>query len=205
MPRSEVYKFCDHPAKVLVAPAMAIERGFNIVDRGGHAVFTSLIFSVRPMGTPHDLGGRYRKLNGLIEREVGDFPANPGEFATEVRASAWRTWKTMERDENLPMGAWRTMGRQFLVDDAISTLMVTIIQIFGRLARLADKERPAPHVYFADAAFRGGDGKLSFRTLEELGAYMERLMHDSDQPEVAKALYGPFYESFRKGIGNVGL
>lgn len=172
---------------------------------GGHAVFTSLIFSVRPMGTPHDLGGRYRKLNGLIEREVGDYPANPGEFATEVRASAWRTWKTMERDENLPMGSWRTMGRQFLVDDAISTLMVTIIQIFGRLARLADKERPAPHVYFADAAFRGGDGKLSFRTLEELGAYMERLMHDSDQPEVAKALYGPFYESFRKGIGNVGL
>ena len=155
--------------------------------------------------TPHDLGGRYRKLNGLIEREVGDYPANPGEFATEVRASAWRTWKTMERDENLPMGAWRTMGRQFLVDDAISTLMVTIIQIFGRLARLADKERPAPHVYFADAAFRGGDGKLSFRTLEELSAYMERLMHDSDQPEVAKALYGPFYESFRKGIGNVGL
>lgn len=75
----------------------------------------------------------------------------------------------------------------------------------GPLARLADKERPAPHVYFADAAFRGGDGKLSFRTLEELGAYMERLMHDSDQPEVAKALYGPFYESFRKGIGNVGL
>lgn len=205
VPRSEVYKFCDHPAKVLVAPAMAIERGFNIVDRGGHAVFTSLIFSVRPMGTPHDLGGRYRKLNGLIEREVGDYPANPGEFATEVRTSAWRTWKTMERDENLPMGAWRTMGRQFLVDDAISTLMVTIIQIFGRLARLADKERPAPHVYFADAAFRGGDGKLSFRTLEELGAYMERLMHDSDQPEVAKALYGPFYESFRKGIGNVGL
>lgn len=205
VPRSEVYKFCDHPAKVLVAPAMAIECGFNIVDRGGHAVFTSLIFSVRPMGTPHDLGGRYRKLNGLIEREVGDYPANPGEFATEVRASAWRTWKTMERDENLPMGAWRTMGRQFLVDDAISTLMVTIIQIFGRLARLADKERPAPHVYFADAAFRGGDGKLSFRTLEELGAYMERLMHDSDQPEVAKALYGPFYESFRKGIGNVGL
>lgn len=50
-----------------------------------------------------------------------------------------------------------------------------------------------------------GAGKLSFRTLEELGAYMERLMHDSDQPEVAKALYGPFYESFRKGIGNVGL
>lgn len=109
VPRSEVYKFCDHPAKVLVAPAMAIERGFNIVDRGGHAVFTSLIFSVRPMGTPHDLGGRYRKLNGLIEREVGDYPANPGEFATEVRASAWRTWKTMERDENLPMahgGPW---------------------------------------------------------------------------------------------------
>ena len=75
----------------------------------------------------------------------------------------------------------------------------------GQNGRFYSSANTAPHVYFADAAFRGGDGKLSFRTLEELGAYMERLMHDSDQPEVAKALYGPFYESFRKGIGNVGL
>lgn len=210
IPRSEVYRFYDHPARVLVAPAMAIERGFNIVDKGGHAVFATLIFSVRPMGTPNDLGARYRKLNGLIEGRANshvdnEYPDNAGDFVARVRGDAWREWKIMERDEKLPMGVWRAVGRQVLVDDLIATLMVTIIQIFGRLARLADKNRPAPHVYFADAAFRGGneDEKFTFRTLEELGSYMERLISDSDQPEVARALYGPFYEAFRKGIRNV--
>lgn len=204
IPRSEVYRFYDHPAKVLVAPAMAIERGFNIVDAGGHAVFTTLVFSVRPMGTPHDLGSRYRKLNGLMESGIDDYPESAGEFVAKVRGDSWRLWKTMERDENLPMGVWRTMGKRVLADDAIATLMVTIVQIFGRLARLADKDRPAPHVYFADAAFRGGeDARFSFKTLDELGSYMERLMNESDQPEVARALYGPFYEAFKRGIRNV--
>ena len=94
------------------------------------------------------------------------------------------------------------MGKEVLITDLVATLMVTIIQIFGRLARLEDKDRPAPHVYFADAAFRGKDEDegLSFRTLEELERYMKWLMDESDQPEVAKALYGPFYEAFKKGI-----
>ena len=183
---------------------MAIERGFNIVDAGGHAVFTTLVFSVRPMGTPHDLGSRYRKLNGLMESGIDDYPESVGEFVAKVRGDSWRLWKTLERDENLPMGVWRTMGKRVLADDAIATLMVTIVQIFGRLARLADKDRPAPHVYFADAAFRGGeDARFSFKTLDELGSYMERLMNESDQPEVARALYGPFYEAFKRGIRNV--
>ncbi len=210
VPRSEIYRFYDHPSRVLVAPAMAIERGFNIVDKGGHAVFTTLVFSVRPMGTPNDLGNRYRKLNGLIEdmvnkRAGNDYPENAGDFVTRVRGDAWREWKIMEQDEKLPMSVWRAMGRHVLIDDTISTLMVTIVQIFGRLARLADKDRPAPHVYFADAAFRGNseEEKFSFRTLEELGSYMDRLINDSDQPEVARALYGPFYEAFKKGIRNV--
>ncbi len=209
VPRSEVYRFCDHPARILVAPAMAIERGFNIVDKGGHAVFTALIFLVRPMGAPDNLGGRYRKLNGLIEARVngdvnGGYPDSAGDFVAKVRAEAWREWKVMERDEKLFMGMWRTMGKQVLIDDAVSTLMVTVIQVFGRLARLADKDRPAPHVYFADAAFRGNNKtEYTFKTLKELGLYLERLMNESDQPEVARALYGPFYEAFRKGIRNV--
>lgn len=82
--------------------------------------------------------------------------------------------------------------------------MVTVVQIFGRLARLKDPERPAPHVYFADAAFRGPDDRsvAALRTLEELERYMRDIMENSDQPAVARALYGPFYEAFRKGIGN---
>lgn len=200
--RSEVYRFASHPARILVAPAMAIERGFNIVDSAGHSAFSTLVFSVRPMGIPRDMGARYRRLNGLIESRVGDFPSNPAEFATKVRTSAWAQWKGFEHDEAMSPSAWRATDKEILVKDTISTLMVTVVQIFGRLARLKDPVRPAPHVYFADAAFRGPDDRTvaAFRTLEELGGYMRDIIENSGQPAVAKALYGPFYEAFRKGI-----
>lgn len=202
--RSEVYRFADHPARILVAPAMGIERGFNIVDSAGHSVFGTLVFSVRPMGIPRDVGVRYRRLNGLIESRAGDYPRDLAEFMTEVRTSAWAQWKSFERDELMPPSAWRAAGREIMVRDTVSTLMVAVVQIFGRLARLKDPERPAPHVYFADAAFRGPDDRnvAAFRTLEELERYMRDIMENSDQPAVARALYGPFYEAFRKGIDN---
>lgn len=202
--RSEVYRFADHPARILVAPAMGIERGFNIVDASGHSVFGTLVFCVRPMGAPQDMGARYRRLNGLIESRVGDYPSDLAEFVTKVRTSAWAQWKSFERDELMPPSAWCAAGKEIMVRDTVSTLMVTVVQIFGRLARLKDPERPAPHVYFADAAFRGPDDRsvAALRTLEELERYMRDIMENSDQPAVARALYGPFYEAFRKGIGN---
>lgn len=202
VPRSEVYRFAAHTARILVAPAMAIERGYNIVDDLGHAAFSTLVFSVRPMGMPHDIGARYRRLNGLIESEVGDYPKGAAEFAKALRADAWVKWKSLERSELLPLKVQKDMNEHALVDDVIATLMVTIIQIFGRLARVADPSRPAPHVYFADGAFRGSEdeGVASFHTLKELDGYMEELINKSSQPAVAQALYGPFYAAFKKGI-----
>ncbi len=201
--RSELGAFASHPARVLVAPALAIERGFNIVDEQGHAAFSTLVFAVRPMGAPGDMDARYRMLNGIIETRVDAYPANPADFTERVRRDAWAQWMALERDETLPMGRWRLMGKDVLADDVIATLATIIIQLFGRLARLEDRDRAAPHVYFADAAFRGTtDVPASFRTLDELGRYLGGLMEKSDQPQVAKALYGPFYEAFRKGVQN---
>lgn len=202
VPRSEVYRFSDHVARILVAPALAIERGYNIVDIVGHAAFSTVVFAVRPMGTPSDIGDRFRRVNGLIEDRVGSYPENPAEFAMKVREDAWACWKTLESDELLSLSSLRAADRQTTLRDTIATLMVTIVQIFGRLARLKDPDRPAPHVYFADAAFRGpdDDNAAAFRTLEELGAYMGEIIESSEQPVVARALYGPFYEAFKKGI-----
>lgn len=202
VPRAEVYRFASHPARILVAPAMAIERGFNIVDDVGHAAFGTLVFAVRPMGTPHDIGVRYRRLNGLVEDEVDFYPARPADFVIKTRTSAWAKWKELERDELIPPSNWRSAGKETLIRDTIATLMVTVVQIFGRLARLKDPSRPAPHIYFADAAFRGADERnvASFRTLEELENYLRDIIENSEQPAVAKALYGPFYSAFKKGI-----
>lgn len=202
VPRAEVYKFASHPSRVLVAPALAIERGFNIVDDAGHAAFNVLVFAVRPMGVPHDLGMRYKRLNGLIEGQVDSYPDSPAEFAMKVREEAWACWKRFERDELIPPALWQNRGERVLARDTVATLMVTIVQIFGRLARLKDPDRAAPRVYFADAAFRGSSDKnvASFKTLEELGNYMADIIENSEQPAVARALYGPFYEAFKKGV-----
>lgn len=210
MPRSEVYRFFGHPARILVAPALGIERGFNIVDDAGHAAFTTLVFAVRPMGMPHDIGVQFRRLNGLIENDIqrdaaghGDrYPRSAAPFSRQVRERAWGVWKRLERCDLAGPARWRAIEAHELVDDVIATLLGTVIQLFGRLARLADRDRPAPHVYFADGAFRGPDDRdiPALHTLDELGRYMEKLMHDSDQPAVAEALYGPFYRAFKKGI-----
>ena len=200
--RSDVYRFSSHPARVLVAPALAIERGYNIVDEVGHATFASVFFAVRPMGLPNDLGLRYRRMNGLMESRINDYPKNPVLFASALRVDAWKAWRTLERGERVGPSFWRVMGMTLVLRDVITTQLAIVIQVFGRLLRLRDPSRPAPRLYFADAAFRGAENGCvaSFRVLDELGRYLEWVVSESGQPDVAQALYGSFYEAFKRGI-----
>ena len=66
--RGEVGSFDKHVAKILVAPAQAIERGYNIVDENGHSTFGSVFFLVRPMAVPDEISSKCAKLNGIIEK-----------------------------------------------------------------------------------------------------------------------------------------
>lgn len=200
--RSDVYRFVRHPARVLVAPALAIERGYNIVDEAGHAAFGSVFFAARPMAVPNDLGLRYRRMNGVVESCVGQCPESLVLFANAMKVEAWKTWRTLERDEHAGPSVWRAAGMKTILKDVVSTQLETLIQVFGRLLRLRDPDRPAPRLYFADAAFRGAKDEwtASFRTLDELASYLKWVIEDSTQPEVAQALYGPFYEALKKGI-----
>lgn len=200
--RSDVYRFSSHPARVLVAPALAIERGYNIVDEGGHATFGSVFFAVRPMGVPNDLGLRYRRMNGLMESRINTYPKDPSSFTSALRADAWKTWRTLEKGDRMGPSLWGATGMTTVLWDAITTQLAIVIQVFGRLLRLRDPNRPVPRLYFADAAFRGAeDGCVaSFRVLDELARYLEWVIGKSEQTDVAQALYGPFYVAFKKGI-----
>ena len=85
--------------------------------------------------------------------------------------------------------------------DVVATLFVLILQIFGRLARVTDVSKPAPHVYFIDGAFRRRPDKAEdFDCLSELGQYLETLMTQEESAEIAKTLYAPFYQAYRKDI-----
>lgn len=87
--------------------------------------------------------------------------------------------------------------------DVTASLFILILQIFGRLARITDKNKPAPKVFFADGAFRTApDHPDGYDCLNELRDYLEQMISDETSGEIAKTLYEPFYEAFKKGVNN---
>lgn len=201
LPRAEVYRFAQHEARILVAPAMAIERGFNIVDDCGHSVIDTLFFAVRPMGVPQDLVVRFKRMVGLTYERSRHLDTQSPSFERQIREGAWRHWAMLERDETLGLNGHTSLD-DYLTRDIVATLMVLLVQIFGRLARIRDLKRRPPHVYFADSAFAGNQDpdRKSFRTLELLIKYMGELIDNSEQPAVARALYGPFHAALTRGV-----
>lgn len=155
------------------------------------------------MGIPNDLTTRFKRLIGLSCDYARKLDPSSPTFEKDMRRNAWRQWRELERDESLTLNEHVSLD-DYLCRDIVSTLMVLTVQIFGRLSRIQNFERRPPHVYFADAAFAGNrdPSVQSFRTLELMQAYMRQLIENSEQPAVAKALYGPFYTALTKGTNS---
>ena len=196
--RGEVSRFAQMNADILIAPAMAIERGHNIVDEYGHSALSAVFFMVRPMAVPDDIQQKGSKLNGLVESHCKREPQESlFAYNTRIRQFATRQWNKMSKTKAFGIAELSEDERK----DVVATLFVLILQIFGRLARVTDVSRPAPHVYFIDGAFRRRPEKAGdFDCLSELGQYLEKLMTQKESAEIAKTLYAPFYQSYRKDI-----
>ena len=198
--RGEVGSFDKHVAKILVAPAQAIERGYNIVDENGHSTFGSVFFLVRPMAVPDEISSKCAKLNGIIEKRFcSEKDTDAFKKAYELRQYAAKQWKVMEEQSKKSL----TFLNDTMKKDVTASLFILILQIFGRLARITDKNKPAPKVFFADGAFRTApDHPDGYDCLNELRDYLEQMMSDETSGEIAKTLYEPFYEAFKKGVNN---
>lgn len=196
--RGEVRRFAKMSEDILIAPAMAIERGHNIVDEYGHSALSAVFFMVRPMAVPDDIQQKGSKLNGLVESRCKRAPyESPFMYNTRIRQYATQQWVKMSRNKAFGLAELDVDERK----DVVATLFVLILQIFGRLARVTDVTKPEPHVYFIDGAFRSRDGKPSdFDCLSELGRYLDALMTQEESAEIAKTLYAPFYQAYRKDI-----
>lgn len=199
--RGDVAAFDKHSARILLAPAKAIERGYNIVNEKGHSSFGSVFFLVRPMAVPDEISAKCAKLNGLVEREfIRDsklYTLNGYLKADKIRAYASKQWHIMEEQARKTLSNLDDTRRT----DITAGLFVLILQIFGRLARITDANRRAPRVYFADGAFHTSPKNLDgYDVLYEIKSYLETLMNDPSCCEIANTLYGPFYEAFRKGV-----
>ena len=196
--RGEVSRFAQMNADILIAPAMAIERGHNIVDEYGHSALSAVFFMVRPMAVPDDIQQKGSKLNGLVESHCKREPQESlFAYNARIRQFAARQWNKMSKTKAFGIAELSEDERK----DVVATLFVLILQIFGRLARVTDVSRPAPHVYFIDGAFRRRPEKAEdFDCLSELGQYLEKLMTQKESSEIAKTLYAPFYQAYRKDI-----
>lgn len=196
--RGEVSRFAKMSEEILIAPAMAIERGHNIVDEYGHSALCAVFFMVRPMAVPDDIQQKGSKLNGFVEAHCKRAP-NESLFTYNVRIRqfAAQQWAKMSKSKSFGLAELDDDERK----DVVATLFVLILQIFGRLARVTDVTKPEPHVYFIDGAFRGREGKQGdFDCLSELGRYLDALMIQQESAEIAETLYAPFYKAYRKDI-----
>lgn len=196
--RGEVNRFATMQAEILIAPAMAIERGHNIVDETGHSALSAVFFLVRPMSVPDDIQQKGGKLNGNTEANC---PRKEGESAfnynQRIRQYASRQWVRMNNSRSFGLNDLGSDERR----DVVATLFILILQIFGRLARVTDTTKPEAHVWFMDGAFRArSDDPGDFDCLRALRQYLDDLMTNTASAEIAKTLYEPFYHAFCRGI-----
>lgn len=196
--QSKVSRFTDKNARILIAPAILIERGHNIVDDNGNAAFDTLIFMTRPMEKPDDYTSHVSKVNGYIMWK----------YSNKNYGISTKFFSDMRKDANIMYN--HLDYQSYSIDDLepeikkdiVVTLFVTILQTFGRLCRIGNQENikaNAPEVYFADAAFKAKH-KNGFDVLNQLVDYLDDIMKaGSIDEEVAKTLYEPFYTALRKG------
>ena len=196
--RGEISKFAAMPESILIAPAMAIERGHNIVDETGHSALGAVFFMVRPMSVPDDVQEKGSKLNGYIESHLKREPEELlFDYNARIRKEATKRWAIMNGSKAYGLSELDHDSQK----DIVATLFILILQIFDRLARVTDTTKPAPHVHFVDGAFRRPEEKPNdFDCLESLGKYLDALMKKPESAEIAKTLYEPFYKAFKEGI-----
>lgn len=167
IPRGLLLKFAEYGAKILIARAKAIERGYNIVDEAGHSVFGSLFLMVRPLCDPEDISQKCSKLNGIIDAEFSRRnEPNALKKAADIRKTAAMKWRLLDR---------ASYGLSQLPDeirtDVTAGIFVLILRIFGRLARITDPEKEPPRIYFADGSFRASEkNRNGYDCLREISA-----------------------------------
>ena len=151
--RGEIEQLRYRDADVLVAPLLAIQRGFNILDETGGALLGSAFFLVRPYPVPDDLSQHIIGMNDWVVKLLHKYDHQlPLEFGLsgkqrmgELRRRAYSEW-----NHRLATGRY---GLEGLPEDLYRQLLwdqfVVVWQTIGRLVRSGREAR----VFFVDAAF----------------------------------------------------
>jgi len=194
----EAEQFGAHEADILVAPLMAIQRGFNILDEAEGALLGTAYFLVRPFPPPEDLSPQILSLNAWLLDQLQNhhrlLKAPFGEMGiegiNELRQRAYQRWYQRLKTGRVSVGGMDEAAyKEFLCDN-----FVTIWQTVGRLLRGGRDAR----VHFVDATFASVQRQRHM--LHDWQMILESLMNAESLHEryLADALYGAAAEAFRR-------
>ncbi len=154
----EVERFDERNADILIAPLMAIQRGFNILDQEEAALLGTVYFLVRPYPPPDDLSVQIYSLNTWLLHQLEghtrvlneQFSAAGIDALAKLRKRAFGRWNRLVQESGRGMrGMSNAIYAEYLRDS-----FIVIWQTIGRLLRGNRDAR----VFFVDGKF-GPDGK----------------------------------------------
>lgn len=203
--RGDVTEFGTMDKKILIAPLMALERGYNILNENNKAAIGSVYFLVRPMPIPNDMNIIVNKINSRCMENLSD--KNSKDILEHIN------WVKSNRDESLKLMQKlliksERLGYKQLNDEdreaLCMTLFVTICQVVGRLIRGGCKAR----VHFCDAKFAPNtiineEDTEKTSILVGIIKTLDKLMESENviERELTNKLYYPFYKGLKECEG----
>jgi hypothetical protein len=196
--RGEIEQLINRKASIVVAPLLAIQRGFNILDEAGGALLGSAFFLVRPYPVPDDLSQHVIGINHWMQTQLSsqgnclpsEYGVNGQEAMGKLRRKAFSEW-----NRRLTSGQYGLDGLPWdLYQQLLWDQFVVVWQTIGRLVRRGRKAR----IFFVDAAFHPGKKRKSYLR----GWYTmlrQYLGPESTKPKLdqqfAEKLYGSAYRA----------
>ncbi|MCT7351843.1 signal recognition particle [Streptomyces sp. 15-116A] len=216
LPRGDVKTFPSVGGDLLVAPLLAVERGHNIVLRGGKAAIGTVYFLARPHPRPDDISLAIQSINDWAVRQLRD---TDGSFAQGALAAATPD-RAAVAFRSRARGQWnrfltRKLAWSSLRDDEKVAFtwdqLVVMWQVIGRLVRGGVPAR----VVFVDAAFsprEAGfqaadtpDTSLLASMREVLAPYFEDDGTPGREPApIDKSLVRELYEPLYRALADMG-
>lgn len=185
-PRTMIERFPDEDVDILVAPMLAISRGYNIM-KNNQAYFGSAFFLIRPYPVPNDLSYFVQVLHGHLPIYFKEIEKENLHFVKAMRRLRKKSRAKFEAMYEKPE-FWSILTEEERIVLAWYTF-IPAWQLIGRLLRSGSDAR----VFYCDGRFADPEeGKLA------LLDYWQRIMSETDD-EIFNSLYGPF----KDGIENV--
>jgi len=183
-PRSMIELFSQENADILVAPMLAISRGYNIM-KGQQAYFGSAFFLIRPYPVPNDLSYFVQVLHGHLPDYLKDIEQNNEQFVKAIRKIRSKSRGYFEYMYRKP-GYWSILSEKERLVLAWYTFIPTW-QLIGRLLRGGSHAR----IFYCDGKF-----VQSTKNVPSIIDYWQKIMDESDD-DIFNSLYGPFKESIK--------